>query len=111
MNASILDPTHQSHTETSAVIPERSSVVISLHREAIADAAWKACVYAQHACEYAQLGDDRGLQRSLRMLAICAAHAANALPALARAVEADEHHRQSARAASPRCRDSAESRL
>jgi len=87
------------------------SLVISLHREAIADLAYKASVYAQHACEYAQLGDDRGLQRSLRMLAICAAHAANALPALARAVEADDRLCQSARVASPRRRNTAEGRL
>lgn len=85
------------------------SLAVSLHREAIADMAYKAAIFAQHAADYAALGDDRGLQRSLRMLAICAAHAADALPALAQAVEADERLRQSALAARPsRCRASAE---
>lgn len=86
-------------TEHSANELGRPSLPVSLHREAIADMAWKAAIFAQHAADYAALGDDRGLQRSLRMLAICAAHAANALPALAQAVEADDRLRQSARAA------------
>jgi hypothetical protein len=95
----------------SLIDPGPPSITVSLHREAIADTAWRACVYAQHACEYAQLGDDRGLQRSLRMLAICAAHAANALPALAQAVEADDRMGQSARAASSGRHSNAEGRL
>lgn len=88
-------------TAPSLIESEFPSVTVSLHREAIADTAYKASIYAQHAVEYAQLGDDRGLQRSLRMLAICAAHAADALPALAQAVEADERFRQTTLAARP----------
>lgn len=93
----------------SPIEPDLPSLAVSLHRESIADMAYKAAIFAQHAADYAALGDDRGLQRSLRMLAICAAHAASALPALAQAVEADDRLRQSARAACPpKRRDPAE---
>ncbi|TXM65877.1 hypothetical protein FV226_24335 [Methylobacterium sp. WL12] len=78
-----------------------SSTTATLHRDAIADAAYRASIYAAHAVEYAQLGDDRGLNRSLRLLAICASHAANGLPGLAEAVETDRLWRDSMRRAAP----------
>ncbi|MCJ2014981.1 hypothetical protein [Methylobacterium sp. J-076] len=71
------------------------TVVVSLHRDAVADIAHQASLYARHAVEYAALRDDRGLMRSLRLLTICAAHAAEALPGFAEAVaESEEEARR-----------------
>ncbi|MRI57636.1 hypothetical protein D8770_27535 [Methylobacterium sp. DB1607] len=67
-------------------------------REFIAEIVARAAVYAQHAESYARLGDDAGLQRSVRLMTTCAVKAAETLPMLAEAARGDRAIRDAARA-------------
>lgn len=68
-------------------------------REFIAETVSRAGAYAQHAESYARLGDDAGLQRSVRLMTACAVKAAETLPMLAEAARGDRALRDAARAA------------
>lgn len=67
-------------------------------RAFIAEAAHRAALYATHAVDYAAIGDDRGLARSMRLLATCAIAGGDCLPLLAAAAARDTALRESARA-------------
>lgn len=67
-------------------------------RAFIAEAAHRAALYATHAVDYAAIGDDRGLARSMRLLASCAIAGGECLPLLAAAAARDAALREAARA-------------
>ncbi|MEH3117087.1 MAG: hypothetical protein PGN25_05615 [Methylorubrum populi] len=67
-------------------------------RSFIAETAERAAAYAEHVASYAQLGDDTGLHRAVRMMTVCAVKAAETLPMLAEAARQDAAMRAAARA-------------
>jgi hypothetical protein len=70
-----------------------------LHRDAIIDSVNRAAIYAQQAIELAQLSDDRGLSRAVRMMALCAVYAAEILPRLTQAADSEKRLIAAARVA------------
>lgn len=67
-------------------------------REFIAETASRAAVYAAHAQNYADLGDDRGLARAMRMLATTSIAGCECLQQLHDAQSGDDRLRQAAAA-------------
>jgi hypothetical protein len=73
-------------------------------REFIAETAQRAAAYADLASRYAELRDDAGLVRAVRLMAVCAGKAAETLPMLKAAEDRDRALREAARAVAANAR-------
>lgn len=74
--------------------PQASAAV---WRAFVSEAAERAAFYAEHAARYAAIGDDAGLNRSVRLMSQLAVKAAEGLPRLAEAARQDRAMRDMAR--------------
>ena len=78
--------------------PPDASRPADAFREFIAEAAQRAAAYADLAARYADLRDDAGLVRAVRLMTVCAGKAAETLPMLKAAESRDRALREAARA-------------